>query len=84
VTVEISFDIATAYEEKSELSISVNNYSETILVNSSPTVYKKHVHLKKHSNELIKLHSEAKQVYAPNDNRSLYFMIKKPELKIIE
>jgi hypothetical protein len=83
VTVEISFDIATAYEEKSELSISVNNYSETILVNSTPTVYKKHIHLKKHSNELIKLHSEAKQVYAPNDNRSLNFMIKKPELKII-
>ena len=84
VTVEISFDIATAYEKKSELSISVNNYSETILVNSNPIVYKKHVHLKKHSNELIKLHSEAKQVYAPNDNRSLNFMIKKPELKIIE
>lgn len=83
VTVEISFDIATAYEEKSELTISVNNYSETILVNSNPTVYKKHVHLKKHSNELIKLHSEAKQVYAPKDNRSLYFMIKKPDLKVI-
>jgi len=83
VTIEISFEITTAYKEKSELSISVNNDYETILVNSNPTVYKKHVHLKKHSKKIIKLHSEAKQVYAPNDNRSLYFMIKKPELKSI-
>jgi hypothetical protein len=81
--IKLSGTFLTTHEEVSTISIKTDDFSENFTVNINGTYFEIDLHIKHGINTIEFLTEDTKQVYAPGDDRSMYFRIMNAKIDVI-